>query len=75
MEEAIRQGCDALFTGECKHHELLEAEASGLTLLVGGHYATEKHIPALLKEKLEKIFPQVEWMICQQTDPCGKVAE
>lgn len=41
-EEALRQGCKALLTGDMKYHQALHASESGLFLLDAGHFATEK---------------------------------
>jgi dinuclear metal center YbgI/SA1388 family protein len=35
-------GCDALLTGECRHHEGLEASESGFAIIEAGHYHTEQ---------------------------------
>lgn len=40
--EALQSGADCLLTGECKHHEALEAAHFGLRVLAAGHYATEQ---------------------------------
>lgn len=34
-------GCDTLLTGEAAHHELLQAKADGINMVVAGHFATE----------------------------------
>lgn len=57
---AAAGGCDALLTGEVKHHQYLEAEGLGLTLLDGGHYATERVALRGLADYLEQVAPQLE---------------
>lgn len=71
IADAAAAGCDALMTGELKHHEMLEAQAAGLAVILGGHFATEIHIPQMLLQKLQPAFPEVSFFICKQTDPCG----
>lgn len=39
--EAAERGIDALVTGEGSHHSHFEAMELGVTVLLGGHYATE----------------------------------
>lgn len=39
--DALAMGAQAFLTGEAKHHHALEADSAGVTLLEGGHYATE----------------------------------
>jgi putative NIF3 family GTP cyclohydrolase 1 type 2 len=41
VADAIRCGCDTLVTGELRYHEALDAVSSGLTIIEGGHDATE----------------------------------
>ncbi len=60
--DAIRLGADAFLTGEAKHHEYLEATASGIPLVVAGHFFTEDIAMLPLKNKLSKQFPQVEFI-------------
>ena len=41
LHEAAAAGIDVLVTGEAQHHHAIEAAETGLTVLLGGHYATE----------------------------------
>ncbi len=41
LTEARLKGCQALLTGEAAHHQALDAEELGVSLLLGGHYQTE----------------------------------
>lgn len=41
LHEAAAAGLDALVTGEAQHHHAIEAAELGVTVLLGGHYATE----------------------------------
>lgn len=56
-------GADALITGEAKHHQYLGAADSGISLVVAGHYETERPVVPALKEKLEKAFPDVKFVL------------
>ena len=48
VELAASLGCDALVTGELRHHEALLARSLGLTAVAAGHFATENPaVPAL----------------------------
>jgi len=58
---AIRLGADAFLTGEAKHHEYLEAEAIGISLVTAGHFHTEDVVINPLRNKLSKAFPNVEF--------------
>ena len=41
LSEAAAAGIDVLVTGEAQHHHAIEAAETGVTVLLGGHYATE----------------------------------
>lgn len=41
LPEARAAGLDALITGEAGHHSAVDAREAGVSLLLGGHYATE----------------------------------
>ena len=41
LSEAASAGIDVLVTGEAQHHHAIEAAETGVTVLLGGHYATE----------------------------------
>ena len=52
--KAIRQGADALVTGDLKYHEARSAESRGLAVIDAGHFHTEKWVVPNLVERLEK---------------------
>lgn len=55
LEEAAALGLDVLVTGEAQHHHAIEAAELGVTVLLGGHYATEtwgvKKVAEVLTER------------------------
>ena len=52
VNAAVFAGCDALITGDVDHHTALEARARGLALIDVGHWASERHVAALVAERL-----------------------
>lgn len=56
MRDAAKAGCDAYITGEAKHHEFLEANAIGITLIAAGHFETENPVVSVLAEKIKNNF-------------------
>ncbi len=56
LEEAKEAGIDTFITGECAHHNYLEAEELGMNLLYAGHYATETLGVRALGEHLAEKF-------------------
>jgi dinuclear metal center YbgI/SA1388 family protein len=53
VREAGEKGADVLVTGDVKHHEALDALASGLAVIDAGHYGTEKWVVEALAAALE----------------------
>ena len=55
LAEAAALGIDVLVTGEAQHHHAIEAAELGVTVLLGGHYATEtwgvKKVAELLRDR------------------------
>ena len=56
VEDAVAAGLDALVTGEGGHHSYFDAMEMGITLLFGGHYATETFGVRALGAHLEQRF-------------------
>ena len=59
LHAAAALGCQAFVTGEAKHHEMIDAENLGVTLVAAGHYFTEDVVIGPLAARLEKQFPDV----------------
>ncbi|MDD4849538.1 MAG: Nif3-like dinuclear metal center hexameric protein [Gemmiger sp.] len=58
-EEALAQGADCLVTGEASHHHACDALQAGLSVVVAGHWATERPIAAVLAGYLQKALPGI----------------
>ena len=58
IHEAFHCGADALLTGDVKYHQAMEAQGLGMALIDAGHFATERIVVPLLKERLEKIVSE-----------------
>lgn len=74
IEQAKLMGLDAFITSEVKHHQFLEAESLGITLIDAGHHETEAIAMPYLKAKLEENFPDVEFVLTS-TEFCGKTVK
>lgn len=70
LDEARRAGCDLLVTGEARFHTCLEAEATGIALVLAGHFASERFALERLAVEIAQQLPEVETFASQQeTDP------
>lgn len=57
VDLAIHQGCQAFFTGEMRHHEIIAAQSRGCTIILAGHTNTERGYLPILKEKMQHTLP------------------
>jgi dinuclear metal center YbgI/SA1388 family protein len=70
LDAARTAGCDAMVLGEARFHTCLEAESLGISLLLPGHYASERFAVESLAEVLSRQFPAVEvWASQAERDP------
>ncbi|MCA9111281.1 MAG: Nif3-like dinuclear metal center hexameric protein [Planctomycetaceae bacterium] len=56
LPDAQRHGCDVLVTGEARFHACLEAKASGIAMVLAGHFATERPAVEQLADRLSSQF-------------------
>ncbi len=74
LEPARAAGCDALVTGETSFHTCLEAEATGVSLLLPGHYASERFAVECLADVLSQEFNDLTvWASRHEADPLNWV--
>jgi dinuclear metal center YbgI/SA1388 family protein len=70
LSDAIAAGCDVLVTGEASFHRQLEAESTGIALVVAGHFATERFAVEELAGKIRQAFSDIEvWASQTERDP------
>ncbi len=71
--ECEANGIDAFVSGEAKHHELIYAVEHGITLVVGGHYATESVALPKLAQTVKEGFPELEVDVIYIDNPVSYV--
>lgn len=62
LDDAIKAGADAYVTADIKHHVFLDAANRGITLIDGGHFATEDTVIEPLKNLLSIKFPTIKFL-------------
>lgn len=67
-------GCDAIVTGEMKHHEVLAATAGGLAVVLAGHTETERGYLPALAERLAVLWPGVRAVVSRADAPPTRAA-
>ncbi len=56
------ENADCFVTGDLKYHEMLDASEAGFAVISAGHFETENMPFLKIKERLEKIFTDVEFL-------------
>ncbi len=70
LETAKCAGCDCFVTGEARFHTCLEAQAAGISMLLAGHYASERFALEVLAEVLAEQFASLSvWASRREADP------
>jgi dinuclear metal center YbgI/SA1388 family protein len=57
---ASKHQCDVLVTGEATYHQVLEAQASGVVMLLMGHFASERFAMRALADLLAQSLSDIE---------------
>ena len=63
------QNADCFVTSDLKYHEMLDASELGFAVINAGHFETENVPFLMLKEKLEKEFEEVEFIVAPVSNP------
>lgn len=65
--DAKANGADVYVTGECSYHEFLDAYSADMGLITAGHFETEIIAVKPLKERLERAFSEVRFILANET--------
>ncbi|MCC6286150.1 MAG: Nif3-like dinuclear metal center hexameric protein [Phycisphaerales bacterium] len=57
---AAREGCELFFTGEMRHHQILDCLHQDMSVLLAGHANTERGYLPRLAERLRAMLPGLE---------------
>jgi dinuclear metal center YbgI/SA1388 family protein len=70
LDTAISRQCDLFVLGETTFHTCLHAEAEGVSLLLTGHFASERFALEQLAQRLAAQFPDAHvWASRRERDP------
>ncbi|MBN1395032.1 MAG: Nif3-like dinuclear metal center hexameric protein [Pirellulales bacterium] len=70
LAAAVANDCDAMVLGEARFHTCLEAEARGISLLLPGHFASERFALERLAGAIAARFPKLNvWASRSERDP------
>ena len=62
----LAKGCELLITGDIKHHDFIDANNAGISLIDAGHFYTENIFYDNLKSFLQRHFPEIEIAISEK---------
>ncbi len=70
MDDAQSLNCDLFLTGEARFHDCLRARTSGISMILTGHYVSERIAVEQLASRISKEFPSIEvWASKIESDP------
>jgi len=70
VQPACHRGADVLLLGETRFHTVLEAQSLDLSLILAGHYASERFAVVHLADRLAATFPDLRcWASRNEADP------
>lgn len=61
IQRAFTLGCDTYVTADIKYHQFLQAAELGINLIDADHFCTENPITPVLRDQLNKAFPDVDF--------------
>lgn len=64
-----KQNADCFVSSDLKYHQMLDASEENFALINAGHFETENKAFLMLKNKLEKEFEQVEFIVAPVQNP------
>lgn len=62
---AFDKGCDTYVTADVKYHSFLDAAELGMNLIDADHFCTENPVMSVLKDHLNTVFPEVEFLVSE----------
>ncbi len=63
------ENADCFVTGDLKYHDMLDAQQAGFAVISAGHFETENAPFLMLMNRLEKIFPDVQFIAAPVNNP------
>lgn len=66
LDTVIRAGCDTYVTADVKYNAFRSAYDAGITLIDAGHFYTENPICAVLAQKIQAQFPEIQVKISEK---------
>ena len=65
-------GCDTFVTADVKYNQFWDAQMLGINMIDAGHFHTENPVVAVLAEKIQAAFPNIQVKISKNHTDCMK---
>ena len=72
LKAAAKAGCDTFITSDLRYNMFRDAYDLGINLIDAGHFHTENPVCAVLAEKLQAEFPEIEVQVSKNHADHGK---
>lgn len=72
LMDAVAAGCDTFVTADVRYNQFWDAHDLGINLIDAGHFQTENPVVAVLAEKLQSQFPEIQVKISKSHKDCMK---
>ncbi len=66
LADVLAAGCQVYLTGEMRHHDVLDAQHRGCTIILAGHSNTERGFLPILRRRLLKEWGKVDVVISKR---------
>lgn len=70
LMEVAEAGCDTFVTADAKYNQFRDAYDLGLSLLDAGHFHTEQPVCAMLADKVQEAFPEIQVILSKAHKDC-----
>lgn len=71
MKQAAAAGCDTFVTADTRYNQFWDAKSMGVNLIDAGHFHTENPVCAVLAQKIQAQFPEVQVVLSQNHTDCA----
>ena len=70
LDDALAAGADLFLTGEMRFHDCLRAQARGASVVLPGHYGSERFAMDSMARSLQALLPELQvWASQREHDP------
>ena len=72
LAAVVAAGCDTFVTADVKYNQFWDAKMMGINMIDAGHFHTENPVVAVLAEKIQAAFPNIQVKISKNHSDCMK---